>query len=195
MQHVFIWAVKLVLSVVAGRQRERVCGRTRVFLIPITAMNARNVATDRRCFSVSGLASTWQNRRTFIPKLSHRGSFYNINQFCAPLAQRSVQRFSFHGCSSYQKYMTFPSRRAAVRAREGRGFARAADQTPQKHTTHLTDEDQPDQTLMLALARSTRSVSGLLSFEWHGFMHQKLQWLISAISIASAAGGVVRCLQ
>lgn len=27
-------------------------------------------------------------------KMSHRGSFYNINQFCAPLAQRSVQRFS-----------------------------------------------------------------------------------------------------
>lgn len=112
------------------------------------------------CFSVSGLASTWQTDALSFQNRPTGDRFTTLINFVlhwlgAPL------RASVYGCSSYKKIYDVPLVRAAVRARGGRGFAH---QTTQKHTTHVTEEDPPDQTLMLALAGSRRSVSGLLSF-------------------------------
>lgn len=76
-------------------------------------------------FALAGLASTWQTLHvSTFQKMSHRGSFYNINQFCAPLAQRSVQRFSLW-LHFLLKKMTFPSQSTAECVHAGCYFARA----------------------------------------------------------------------
>lgn len=110
-QHVFASPVKLALSVVAGRQRGRACARTlplfSTFLIPITTTSARNVAAVD-CFSVSGLASTWQTDALSFQNCPTGDHFTTLINFA--LHWLSVPfGASVYGCSSYKKYMTFPS--------------------------------------------------------------------------------------